>query len=106
MNKNDRRIRESPLYQGVDEIISYTLSTTPWGGSPSSPTLTVYDFSDNSDVTATVTSGALVVSGDDITTPAFLNLANGTHYRLELTFVIDGNTFETWCDLYGHAPGS
>ena len=51
MNTDIRKVKESPLVQGVDERIAYTLTTTPWGSSPSSPSVVVKD-EDGTDVTA------------------------------------------------------
>ena len=34
MMPGDRAVVEGRLYQGTDEIISYSLTTTPWGSAP------------------------------------------------------------------------
>ena len=34
MTKSIREVKESPLPQGIDERIAYTLTTTPWGSNP------------------------------------------------------------------------
>jgi hypothetical protein len=104
MNPETRRIVESPLFQGADEIIAYTLTTTPWANSPAS--LTVKIFSVDSagaltDVSSTKLSGSASAVGDVITTPLVTSLAAGTEYRLEIKWVSSGNTFETYAIIYG-----
>lgn len=100
MNRSSRRIRESPIYQGVDERIAYTLTTTPFASSPSSPVMTIKDI-DGEDVTSDYISGSASVSGDVITTPIIISLTAGVQYRMEIQFVSSGNTWEAWCDLRG-----
>ena len=95
-----RKIKESPIYQGVDEQIAYLLTTTPWGSSPTSPILTLKD-KDGADVTATYTTGSTTVSGDVVTTKIIQNLTAGLKLRMEIKFTISGNVFEAWADLYG-----
>jgi hypothetical protein len=92
-----REVKESPIYQGSDEIIAYTLTTTPWGSSPSSPTVVIKSLPDLSDTSVTNLNGAPSVLGDVITTPAVKSLTAGTRYRLEIKFTISGNVFETYC---------
>jgi hypothetical protein len=99
MNQNIRIIKESPLYQGVDEQIAYTLTTTPWGSNPSSPVLVLKDSGGN-DVTATYTTGSTTVSGDVITTKTVRNLIAGQIYRLEIKFTIGGSVLEAWAELH------
>jgi hypothetical protein len=57
------------IAQGVDEAWRYTLDTTPVSGTATgTPTLTVYDESNWSDVTGTVVSGTCSLFGATITT--------------------------------------
>jgi hypothetical protein len=100
MRATDRRIVQSPLYQGVDEEIVYTLTTTPWGSDPSSPSVVLKD-ADGDDVSDTYLDGLPSVAGDVISTPAVVDLVAGVQYRLEIKFTIDGNVVETWADLIG-----
>lgn len=102
MNDESRRITESPLYQGEDERIAYTLTATPWGSSPSSPAVVVKDAAGD-DVTSDVTSGSASVSDDVITTPVILDLTAEAQYRLEIKFTVSGNVLEAWADLRGEA---
>ncbi len=95
-----RKVKESPLTQGTDEQISYSLTVTPWGASPSSVSV-VLKNSAGTDVSATNLTGSASVSGNVITTPAVKSLTVGEKYRLEIKFTISGNIFEAWCDIYG-----
>jgi len=102
MDNDDRRIVESPLYQGEEEVIYYQLTTTPWGSSPTSVAVKIYDIAnDYNDVTSTNLSGAASVNGDVITFPAVTGLTDGRWYRLECKFSIGSNTFESWIDIRG-----
>ena len=92
-----REFRESPWEQGADEKRDYVLDTSPWGGSPSSPTVAVYDEGYD-DVSEQTLVGSASVSGDTITTPVVKGLGAGRTYRLEIKFVVDGRTEEA----YGH----
>ena len=90
-----REFRESPWEQGADEARDYTLDTAPWGGSPSSPVVTVYD-ADGEDVSEYVLTGSASVSGDTITTPVVGGLAAGREYRLEIMFTVEGRVEEAY----------
>jgi hypothetical protein len=93
---NIREFKESPMEQGTDERLAYRLTTTPWGSSPSNPVATLYSVANGAytDVTATNMTGSSSAVGDVITTPLIHSLAAGTEYRLEIQFVVSGNTFE------------
>jgi hypothetical protein len=95
-----RKIIESPLKQGMDEQIVYTLTTTPWGSSPSNVTVVLKD-SDGTDVSGTKLSGSVSVNGDVITTPKVIGLAAGEKYRLEIKFTVSGNIVEAWAEIWG-----
>ena len=81
-----RVVQESPLEQGIDEQITYNLTTTPWGSSPTAVTVKAYDITDGAyaDVTSTVLSGEASVSGDVITLPSLESLTAGKRYRVEI----------------------
>ena len=100
MKATDREIVESPLYQGEDEQIAYTLTTTPWGSSPTNVSV-VLKNSAGVDISATNLSGSPATAGDIITTPVVHSLVEDSRYRLEIRFTIDGNISETWTDIYG-----
>lgn len=100
MNPFSRRIRESPIYQGVDERLAYNLTTTPWVAAPTSPVLVIKDSS-GTDVTATYATGSSTVSGDVITTARIISLVAGVQYRMEIKWTVGSNVYEAWAELYG-----
>lgn len=98
-----REVKESPIVQGEDEKIAYTLTTTPWGSSPSNVSVTMYEYTDNvigTNVSATRMDGAAAISGDVITTPVISVVAN-TNYRLEIKFTVGGNELEAFAVICG-----
>jgi hypothetical protein len=83
-------VTEGTQVQGADEKITYTLTTTNWASSPSSESMTVTKVSDGSDVTSSVTSGSISVSGDVITLKPIDSLTAGELYRVEVQFTGTG----------------
>lgn len=102
MDANSRCIRESPIYQGEDEQLAYTVTVpTSWGTDPSSPVMTIKSAA-GVDVTTDYTSGSASISGAVITTPTILNLVANIEYRLEVKFAVSGgNVEEAWGELWG-----
>lgn len=98
-----REIKESPLMQGIGERIAYTLTTTPWGSTPTSPVVKLKTCPDLIDVSSTKLNGSASANGDVITTPLIIDLQDGKEYRLEITFVCSGNTFMAWAKVLGEA---
>lgn len=97
-----RAIIEDVQKQGVDEEIVYTITTTPWGSSPTSPSAVVKDLSDDSDVTSTVMpAGSASAAGDVITLPVLKALTDGSRYRVEIKFSVSGNILECWFEVRG-----
>lgn len=92
MGRQQQYWKEGVVGQGVRERIPYTLDTTPWGGAPSAPVVTVK--LDGTDVTSTVTTGSPTVNGDDILLPVIHSLTAGKRYRVEVQWVSAGATFE------------
>lgn len=104
----NRAIKESPLSQGEDEIITYTLDTTPWGNSPTSVAVVVFDVtgavatSGWTDVTTTVMPvNSPSVVGNVITLSPLKLLTDGHIYRIEIRFTCSGNQFETYGFIFG-----
>jgi len=95
MDETSRQFIQSPLYQGVDETIAYTLTTTPWGSTPSSVSVVAKE-ADGTDVSGDVLSGSASVASDVITTPTVQSLTAGKVYRLEIKFTTAGNVLEAW----------
>lgn len=97
MRRDAREVSEGKRYQGVDEQIVYTLTTTQWGSSPTSPSVAAYDVTNNeATVTSTVLSGSASVSGDVITLPTLKSLTLGHVYRVEVQFTSGGSVFEAY----------
>ena len=94
------QVEETGLKQGADEQIAYTLTTTPWGTSPSSVSVTAYDKSNEyADVSSTVLSGSASATNDVITTPVVKSLTAGNDYRIEIKFTTGGNVMECYFEL-------
>lgn len=95
-----RIVKEGRQIQGTDEKIVYTITTTPWGTSPSSLTAVVKDESaSNLDVTSTVMPGTPTAVGDVITLPQLKSLTVDHLYRVEVKFDAAGNTFECYFEV-------
>jgi len=108
MTSATRGVNEGLQQQGVDEIITYTLTTTPWGSTPTSIVVGVDDRTNVSltgaiDVTATVMPTNTPVAAGDVITLSPLKLLTAGHlYRVEVKFTAaSGNTFEPYFDVLG-----
>ena len=104
MRPTSREVTQGKLYQGVDEQIVYSLTTMPWGSSPSGVSVKAYDASDGyADVTDTVLSGSASVAGDIITLPTVKSLTLGHLYRIEVQFTVTGSAtpFEAYVQIEG-----
>lgn len=95
---NRREVNESPLEQGADERVAYSLTTTPWGASPSAVVVTLWEEQGRTwtDVSSTKLSGSPSVTGDVIMSPMVQSLTPGNRYRLECTFTAGGQTWEPY----------
>ena len=97
MTVNIREVVEGIQYQGADEIITYTLDVAAIGATPSSPVVVVKDVFGETTVTATVMpTGSPSVAGSVITLPPLKLLTAGREYRVEVKYVIGGNTLENY----------
>ena len=97
-----REIVESPMIQGVDEQIAYTLTTTQWGSSPGTISVKVYDVTDDArtDVTTTVMPTNSPSAVGDVIALSVLKLLTVAHtYRVEVKFTCSGNVFEPYCRI-------
>jgi hypothetical protein len=101
MIQSKREVVESPIYQGEDEALAYSVTTTPWGSSPSSVTVALKTLPEMKDVSSINLSGSASVVGDVITTPTVSNLQAGKRYRLEVKFTTSGQVWECWCEITG-----
>ncbi len=94
-----REVRQGLLTQGVNEQIAYTLTTTPWGSSPTSACVAVYDVvpgDTHLDVSASCLLGVPTVNGDIITLPVLRSLTRGHIYQLQIKFVVSNNILEAF----------
>lgn len=100
---SQREVVESPKEQGEDERIPYTLDTTEWGGSPSSPTcvLKLVDPSgDMTVVTSTNVTGSPSISTNEITSGIVHSLTANSKYRLEFKWVTGSKTLESYLIIF------
>lgn len=95
-----REAIESPVVQGSGETIAYTITTTPWGSTPTDVSMALYDVSDpysEVDVSSTKLSGSTSVASDVITCKAVTGLVDGHTYRAEVQFTdADSNVWEAY----------
>jgi len=98
---NLREIKEGLQYIGADETIVYTLTTTPWGSSPSSPAAKIYEVAGDTytDRTSALMTGTSSATGDVITLPAIHGCTAGTDYRVQIQFTISGNIESCFVEL-------
>jgi hypothetical protein len=96
MSNSVREIKESPWEQGRAESRAYSLTVTPWGSSPSSVSVKLYQLPALTDVTAAYLSGSASVTGDVITTPTVASLVAGVTYRMEIKFTVAGRVEEAY----------
>lgn len=96
-----REVLEGIQYQGEDEEIVYTLTTTNWISSPTSPSVVVKER-DGEDVTSTVMpTNSPSVSGDVITLSPLKSLTVGKEYRVEVSFQAGGSKWEAFFRVTG-----
>jgi hypothetical protein len=93
-----RQVIESPLVQGDEEQIVYSIRTTPWGAAPSNVSVKGYDVTGGAytDVTSTILSGAAAVAGDVITLPVVKSMTQGKVYKIEVYFESGSQKFECY----------
>lgn len=101
----ERQVKQTNIRQGEDEAITYTLDVTNVGSSPGTPSAKIFSFNESAgtytDVTGTNMSGAAGVSGNVITLPQISGLTDGVRYRVEVQYVISGDTFESYFWILG-----
>ena len=100
-----REVKEGVQLQGEDETITYKITATPWGSTPTSITANIYSFNlateAYTDVTSANMTGTASANGDVITLPSIHSLTVGTRYRVEVQFTSAGNVFEPYFWIYG-----
>ncbi len=93
------QVVEGPKQQTSNESIAYTVGVAayPGSGDPSSVVASVFNLSDNSDVTSTVMpTGSVSVSGNTITLKPLTLLTGGNTYKVQVQFARSGNTLEAY----------
>ena len=103
MLDTDRKIVESELYMGPAEQIAYTLTTTPWGSSPSSVACALYDSAGDDVTSSHQISGSASASGDTITSWVLGSIDANEAYKFVWTFTISSNIEVAWADVIGQA---
>ena len=92
-----REVVEGRQYQGEDEQIIYSITTTNWASDPTSVSVAVKDnTAGDVDVTSSVTSGSTVTNGDLITLLTIKSLTAGHLYRVEVQFTAESSKFECY----------
>lgn len=94
-----REVTQGTQRQGVDESIYYGITTTPWGSTPTSVTVTAWSLTGTdtwTNVSTTVLSGTASVAGDVIILPKLYSLTQGVTYRIEVKFTSGANIFEPY----------
>lgn len=96
-----REVVEGTQPQGESEKLRYTITTTPWGATPTVDGVVVKDMTaGGTDVSATVLSGASSINGNIITLPKLQSLTKNKSYRVEVQFTTaDGNTWEAFFNV-------
>lgn len=90
-----RMVRESPVEQGTDEQIAYGFDFAAIG-TPTSPTVTLYDMTGAASVTSTKLSGSASIASTTVTTPAVISLTAGSQYKLQCLVTISGNLYSSF----------
>ena len=100
VDRIQREVKERGLRQGIEEEIIYSVTTTPWGSSPTDITVKAYDVDDDlTDVSSTVLSGSASANGDVISLPTLKSLTAGKLYRVEVKFTSGSQIFECFFEV-------
>jgi hypothetical protein len=101
MTESIREVAEGVMPQGADETVTYTITTTNWGSSPTSPSMVVKRDSDGTVVTSTIApTGSISTSGDVLTLIPLTAMTAGERYRIEVKFTITGAGAPFECFFY------
>ena len=89
--------------QGIDESVIYNVTTTPWGSSPTTCSMGVWERVTGvwTNCTTATTTGALSTFGDVITLPQILSLNEGHTYRVITEFITGGQSLSCYFDVFG-----
>jgi hypothetical protein len=98
-----RQFVESPIKVGLTEKKVWSFDTTPWGGSPSSPVVTVWQGQGESrtNVTSTVAAGSASVASAIIQTQTIdcTLMTIGEHYRVVCQWTYGGLPISAYLDI-------
>lgn len=94
-------ITNTPEQQRPDERVAYDVELDDTYPDPSNLTVTLYDLTLGTDVSATKLVGAGSIVGQVLFTPLVIELLPGHKYRLDVTFVSGGNLFRPYGIIYG-----
>lgn len=99
MAEINREVLEGDQYVGIDERPYLTVTTTNWGSSPTSVTVTSYEYNKVTDTytlnTSTIfPSGSASVSGDIITLPCLVPEAVDDMYEVHVKFTAGGSIWD------------
>lgn len=96
-----RAVKESPQPIGEDEVLKFSLTTTPWASSPASVSVVAKDITtDNwTVVTSTILSGSASATGDVITWPSIQTVTAGHKYRVECKWTSGSSTYKCYLIL-------
>lgn len=97
-----REVLEGIQVQGVNESILWSVDTSPWGGTPTSPSHDIFDIEDMStSLKATLMPGTPSVSGDNVVLPALSGISTDVTYIVTVRFATGGNTLEGYFRVRG-----
>lgn len=95
-------LRESPLRQGSEESIKYSIVISDRGSPVQSGAIKLYQLPSMTDVTSTNVADTVTVeySPTSVSLPLISGLTEGAVYRLEVKTPIGSNTYEWFAEIY------
>ncbi len=101
-----RGVVEGEQEQGPNEATPWTIDVADVGdgSAPTSPTMKVYEMPARTDVTSSVTTGDMSVSGTVITTKKIQSLVDDKRYLVEVTYTQGTSTRTNHFFIYCKEP--
>lgn len=96
----NREVIEGVQHQGTDEVIAYTVDTSLIGV-PTSPVVVVKDITGVAVTGDVMPVNVPTVNGSVIQLSPLQGLAPRQRYRVEVKYVVDGNTLESYFYVEG-----
>ena len=82
-SKNIREFIESPILQGIHEVIVYMVNVQKWKTpNPTHVFVNIYEPTTKALLNSTMLSVNVAISGSLVFTPAIYNVEEGKHYNL------------------------